>query len=197
VRGRLKRPAGIKVSIADCGRTGFSAHPGIAFPDAPHFFFIRRLGVIGGIGGRQRAAGPTELDPLLRRPALENGVQDPAHKPVAAPDAVQDGDLTRLDHVPVLALGQDGAPQMGVGADHLPQGRAENAGVGIGLAHPVNHGLETFYFRRQPLPPVSGPSMSRHSWKSSSFPARTSATPAISAKMACSSFWRPFQNDAR
>ena len=47
------------------------------------------------------------------------------------------------------------------------------------------------------VPPASGPSMPRQSWKSSSLPMRMSHSSAISMNASRSSASRPFQNVAR
>ena len=105
-------------------------HPGITRPDAPDLLFVGGLGIVGQQRRHQRAGGPAELDPFLRRPALEDGVQHAADKAVAAADTVQHADVPRLDHVEVVAFGHDRAPPVMIRADHFTQRRGKDLGPG-------------------------------------------------------------------
>jgi hypothetical protein len=49
-----------------------SLNPCIAFPNAPHLFFIGRLSVVGDNSSGEGPGGPSELDPFFCFPAFEN-----------------------------------------------------------------------------------------------------------------------------
>jgi len=61
---------------------------------------------------------------------------------VAAADAVEDMDLARLDHMPVVALEHDGAPVVAVGVVDLAEGGGEHLSSGILCADTADHLLE-------------------------------------------------------
>ena len=86
----------------------------VTTPNAPHLIFVGRLSVVGIHRSGQCAGGPTELHALFRVPSLENTVQQPSHKAVAATDPVEDADLARFDDVEGVALRKQSRPS---GAD--------------------------------------------------------------------------------
>ena len=119
--------------------------------DAPYLILVGRLAVVGEEGGRESAAGPAELDPLLGLPSPEDRIEQSAHETVAAAYAVEHMDLAGFHHMPGVAFEHDGAPVVAVGVVDLTQRGGEHLRGGILLLHAAYHLLESVDLGRDVL----------------------------------------------
>ena len=117
-------------------------YPGIALPNAPDLIFVRRLGIVGQQRRDKCPRGPSELDPLLRLPAPKDAVEHAADKAVTPSDPVEHRNLTRFDHMPVVALKHDRTPEVTVGTNDLAERGGKYRGIAECLLGLIDHDLE-------------------------------------------------------